>query len=230
MIANFPVWGKAKPKYDAVFANNTWEQIIDACRSGDVPDTWLIGNHKSMTIGGTSYLIDIIGKNHDTYTAGGTVPLTFQMHDCYGTRYAMNNYNTNSGGYSGSAMHRTHLPAIKALMPVEVRNAIKPVNKNAGIGGGASSGVETVSCDLFLLAEVEVFATVNKSFPGEGTQYAYYKAGNSKIKKLNGSVIEWWERSAYPGSIMSFALVDSQGYSNSSSAGDTRGVSFAFCF
>ena len=72
--------------FDAIFANNSWEEIIAACQSGNVPDSWSVGDSKAMTINGTNYQIDIIGKNHDTYTAGGTAPLTFQMHDCYGER------------------------------------------------------------------------------------------------------------------------------------------------
>lgn len=94
------------------FADNTWTQIIKACQANRVPDTWVVGNQKTMTIGGTDYVIDIIGKGHDTYSSGGgTAPLTFQMHDCYGTTYAMNSTNTNVGGggdaaYSGASIAR----------------------------------------------------------------------------------------------------------------------------
>lgn len=229
MIANFPVWGKAKPKYDAVFANNTWEQIIEACQLNQVPDTWLVFDQKEMTINSTNYLIDIIGKNHDTYAVGGTAPLTFQLHDCYGTTYAMNNMNTNLGGFGGSVMHTTHLPAIKALMPSEVQDAIKPVNKLSGIGSGSSSGVEAVSCDLFLLSEIEVFGSRTYSVPGEGSQYAYYSTGNSKIKYRSGSAQYWWERSPRSG-FTTFCIVSNEGSSKIANPALPYGVSFAFCF
>ena len=85
---------------DDIFANNSWEAIIAACQSGNVPASWAVGDSKTMTIGGTDYQIDIIGKNHDTYTAGGTAPLTFQLHDCYGTEYNMNGYNTSGASAS----------------------------------------------------------------------------------------------------------------------------------
>ena len=84
--------------YEAVFADNTWEQIISVCQKGIVPPSWKVGDQKSMTIGGTEYMIDIIGKNHDTYASGGKAPLTFQLHDCYADMKAMNSSNTNSGG------------------------------------------------------------------------------------------------------------------------------------
>ena len=48
--------------YD-IFANNSREAIIAACQRGNVPDTWAAGDSKMMTINGTSYQIDIIGKN-----------------------------------------------------------------------------------------------------------------------------------------------------------------------
>ena len=80
------------------FADNTWAQIIDACHKNKVPATWVVGNQKTMTINGVDYLVDIIGKNHDTYSDGGTAPLTFQLHDCYATTYQMNSTNTNEGG------------------------------------------------------------------------------------------------------------------------------------
>ena len=78
--------GKSLLILDAIFSNNSWEKIIAACQSGSVPSTWVVGNSKTMTINGTSYQIDINGKNHDTYTAGGTAALTFQLHDCYGKK------------------------------------------------------------------------------------------------------------------------------------------------
>ena len=42
------------------FASNTWEQIIAACQSGSVPDTWVTGDSKIMTIDGADYQIDIM--------------------------------------------------------------------------------------------------------------------------------------------------------------------------
>ena len=214
---------------DDTFANNDWSTIIAACQSGSVPDTWVVGNSKTMTINGTSYQIDIIGKNHDTYTAGGTAPLTFQLHDCYGTKYQMNSSNTNSGGYDSSAMHTTHLPAILALMPSEVQAGIKQVNKMAS-AGSQSATIETIACKLFLLSEIEIFGRTTYSKAGEGSQYAYYSAGNSKVKNLSGSANIWWERSPYGSLSAHFCLVSNSGYASSDSASISLGVAFGFCF
>ena len=215
--------------YEANFADNTWEQIIAACQKKIIPTTWKVGDQKAMTIGGTDYLIDIIGINHDTYSAGGTAPLTFQLHDCYADTKAMNISDTNSGGWTSCAMRSTHLPAILALMPTEVQNGIREVNKLTS-AGNQSSTINTTADKLFLLSEVEIFGSTTQSAAGEGTQYDYYKAGNSKVKKHNGSAADWWERSPYAKGSTRFCMVLSNGYAGRDSASFAYGVAFGFCF
>jgi hypothetical protein len=211
------------------FADNDWSAIIAACHSGSVPSTWVVGNSKTMTINGTSYQIDIIGKNHDTYASGGKAPLTFQLHDCYADTKAMNSSNTNSGGWTSCAMRSTHLPAILALMPTEVRSGIREVNKLTS-AGSQSSTINTTADKLFLLSEVEIFGSTSHSAAGEGTQYDYYKAGNSKVKNRNGSAASWWERSPYASYSTRFCLVNGNGGANYITASDARCVAFGFCF
>ena len=214
---------------DDTFANNDWSAIIAACQSGSVPDSWVVGNSKTMTINGTSYQIDIIGKNHDAYTAGGTAPLTFQMHDCYGTKYQMNSSNTNAGGWESCAMRTTRLPAILALMPSEVQAGIKEVNKLTS-AGSQSSTINTTADKLFLLSEIEIFGSTTYSKSGEGSQYAYYSAGNSKVKNLSGSASTWWERSPNGSNSTYFCRVASSGNANYYTASTSSGVAFGFCF
>ena len=211
------------------FADNDWSAIIAACHSGSVPSTWVVGNSKTMTINGASYQVDIIGKNHDTYANGGKAPLTFQLHDCYADTKAMNSSDTNSGGWTSCAMRSTHLPAILALMPTEVQNGIREVNKPTS-AGSQSSTINTTADKLFLLSEIEIFGSVNYSKSGEGTQYDYYKAGNSKVKKRNGSAAFWWERSPYASYSTRFCLVGSDGNAYTIAASYAFGVAFGFCF
>ena len=220
---------KAPVPYKANFADNTWAQIIDACHKNQVPDTWVVGSQKAMTINGASYPIDIIGKNHDTYTAGGKAPLTFQLHDCYADSKKMNSSNTNSGGWTSCAMRSTHLPAILALMPTEVQNGIREVNKLTS-AGSQSATINTTSDKLFLLSEIEIFGNVSYSKSGEGTQYDYYKAGNSKVKNYNGSSRYWWERSPSSNLSAFFCYVDLYGNADCDNASKPYCVAFAFCF
>ena len=218
-----------EPSYDPVFANNTWEQIIAACHNNEVPETWKVADQKPMTINGVDYQIDIIGKNHDDYSDGsGKAPLTFQLHDCYGELKGMSNSDTNRGGWVPCDMRSTHLPAILSRMPVEVQNGIRAVNKLTSMGN-QSTTINTTADKLFLLSEIEIFGSVTYSKIGEGTQYDYYKAGNSHVKSYNGYAYLWWERSPYGSNSTNFCIVnsDSPSYNIAHSA---RGVAFAFCF
>lgn len=211
------------------FADNDWSAIIAACHSGSVPSTWVVGNSKTMTINDASYQVDIIGKNHDTYTAGGKAPLTFQLHDCYADTKAMNSSDTNSGGWASCAMRSTLLPVILSLMPTEVQNGIREVNKLTS-AGNKSSTINTTADKLFLLSEVEIFGSTTNSEAGEGTQYNYYKAGNSKVKKQNGNATFWWERSPMAIDSTRFCMVYSNGNAYYYNAIYAAGVAFGFCF
>lgn len=216
---------------DPVFANNTWEQIAAACQTGNVPDTWKVGDQKTMTIGGTDYAIDIIGKNHDDYSDGsGKAPLTFQLHDGYKTMHPMHSTGSNTCGWRMSAMRSTHLPSVLALMPDGVRNSIREVNKRTSVGG-TSRTIETTADKLFLLTEIEVLAERVYSWDGEGSRYEYYRNGGS-VRKYNpdGSVTAWWERSPHGTNSSSFCVVDTFGNGGYSNASHGFSVSFAFCF
>ena len=202
--------------FDSVFANNSWETIIAVCRSGDVPDSWAVGNSKNMTIGGAEYQIDIIGKNHDDYADGsGKAPLTFQLH--------------NGGGWKECAMRKTHLPTVLALMPAEVQSGIREVSKTT-MAKRSDKWLETVPDKLFLLSEVETFGSTGNSAAGEGSQYAYYGTGGSAVKTLNGGMSSWWLRSPMRTSDYSFCASSGGGEPTNLDAKLERGTAFAFCF
>ena len=213
------------------FADNTWDKIIEVCHAGGDIDTWVAGDSKTMTIDGADYLVDIVGKNHDTYTAGGIAPLTFGLHDCYGTRYPMNSKATSAAGWGGSKMRTETLTAILAKMPVNIQNGIRAVNKLTA-ENGVSGTIETTSDKLFTFSEMEVYGSATYSFSGEGKQYDYYKAGNSKVKKIGGRVYDgWYLRSPSARGSGSFCTVNNtDGLVTYVSANTLQGVAFAFCF
>lgn len=223
--------------YDPVFANNTWAKIIKACQNKEVPETWTVGSQKAMTINGTAYVIDIIGKGHDDYADGsGKAPLTFQLHDCYDDLYAMNDTSTNVGGWTSCAMRQTHLPTILSKMPTEVQNGIREVNKRTS-AGNLSATINITADKLFLLSEIEIFGSRTYSEPSEGSQYAYYKAGNSKVKNdLYGDPNNSWERSPANSKAgdeslyFCMVLADGEGEAEYNDADSPEGVPFAFCF
>ena len=227
--------------FSAAISNNsniTNETSVIYLDNGDIHRKVSIGDQVTLSLNGTNYHFDIIGFNHDTLTtaaaygantATGKAGITFQMHDLFGTAYKMNSTNTNSGGWKSSDMRTSTMATMKGYLPDEWEAIIKPVNKASGKGGGSSSGTEIVSDNCFLLAEIEVFGSTTYSVSGEGTQYAYYKAGNSKVKNTQGSAYHWWERSPYSGDGNSFCLVAMNGKATYSNPTLKPLIAFAFC-
>ena len=209
--------------------NDTDWADIDICgRLGMAQQFFKVGDSKTVNIGGTNYEVQIIGFNHDDNVSGGKAAYSFQLVDCLNQTQQMNTSNTNTGGWNGSAM-RGRMSTYKSQLPAALRNVIKTVKKKSGTGGGSSSGTQQTNDDLFLLSEIEIFGTTTYSVAGEGTQYEWYKAGNSRIKKVNGSASYWWERSPYSGNTNIFCGVGSSGSANNYNAYASGGVSFGFC-
>ena len=209
--------------------NDTDWADIDICgRLGMAQQFFKVGDSKTVNIGGTNYEVQIIGFNHDDKVSGGKAAYSFQLVDCLNQTQQMNTSNTNTGGWNGSAM-RGRMSTYKSQLPAALRNVIKTVKKKSGTGGGSSSGTQQTNDDLFLLSEIEIFGTTTYSVAGEGTQYEWYKAGNSRIKKVNGSANYWWERSPRSGDTTGFCGVGSSGTAGGNAANDRGGVSFGFC-
>ena len=209
--------------------NDTDWADIDICgRLGMAQQFFKVGDSKTVNIGGTNYEVQIIGFNHDDKVSGGKAAYSFQLVDCLNQTQQMNTSNTNTGGWNGSAM-RGRMSTYKSQLPAALRNVIKTVKKKSGTGGGSSSGTQQTNDDLFLLSEIEIFGTTTYSVAGEGTQYEWYKAGNSRIKKVNGSANTWWERSPGSGNTYYFCDVSGSGGANYNGASSSYGVSFGFC-
>ena len=147
----------------------------------------------------------------------GTAPLTFQLRQIP-VSLQMNSSATVSGGWGASTMRSTELPQLKNQLPADVRNAIRMVSKQ-------SNGVWTQD-DLFLLSSPEVFGGGGDS----GEQYAYYQAGNSKIKGYwydPSITAPWWLRD-YNGA--QFRAVDDDGALIARTPTSNIGATYAFCF
>lgn len=213
------------------FADNTWDAIVDACHNNTVPNSWLVADSKTITIDGVSYQFDILGKNHDTYTAGGIAPLTFGMHNSYNTQARMDDNERIASAWDSSEMRQTTLPNILSKMPTVIKNGIRAVNKPVA-NSAKDSTIITTSDKLFLLSAEEVVGQKTDAVATEGKQYDYYKAGNSKIKTLNGKDDWWWLRSPATESLGTghFCRIDSDGGASNFSCIYTAGIAFSFCF
>lgn len=216
----------------ATLEATSWDNIAAVSKFGQAPNYWNVGDKKNITVNGVTYAAQIIGFDHDTLTtADGSrtkAGITFQLVDCLNTTYSMNGSNTNVNGWRGSTMRTSTMATLLNQLSSDLKSVLKFVNKVTSVGNN-NSGLETTSDKLFLLSEIEVFGATQYSYAGEGKQYEYYTAGNSTIKKVNGSAGYWWERSPYSGSTNFFCYVFSDGGANFYFAGSSSGVSFGFC-
>lgn len=159
--------------------------------------------------------------------------------------FRMNTSRTNSGGWEDSYMRNnicgtsksTTSGRIMGAIPAELRNALKSVTKYTNNTGESSdSSAVTATTDYFFpLSEYEVFGNITYSNTYETNyqqQYAYYSAGNSKVKyrhNSTGSFARWWLRSPYAGDSRSFVSVSDDGTAGSTSANGSRGFAPGFC-
>ena len=161
--------------------------------------------------------------------------------------FSMNSSRTNSGGWASSQM-RTNIcgtslssysGTIIAVIPAALRAVLKSVTKytdNTANGGGSTESYVTATTDyFFLLSEFEVFGSIsygNTNEKNKQAQYAYYSAGNSKIKyKHNGTSTAaiWWLRSPIAGSSYLFVFVSADGTVNYGIADYSLGFAPGFC-
>ena len=125
-------------------------------------------------------------------------------------------------------MRKSNMATYLSQLTSAWQNAIKQVNKLSS-AGSQSTTIKTTADKLFLLSEVEIFGSTSYSVSGEGMQYAYYKAGNSKVKNVSGSAYNWWERSPYASYAATFCFVSSSGNAYGNNASGSGGVAFGFC-
>lgn len=122
-------------------------------------------------------------------------------------------------------------------IPAELRNALKSITKYTNNNGSssASSAVTATTDYFFLLSEYEVFGNITYSNSYEANyqqQYAYYSAGNSKVKyrhNSTGSAALWWLRSPCAGVSGIFVYVDTGGTVGSRYAYYPLGFAPGFC-
>lgn len=212
-----------------VLNDTSWAIIKQMSDAGEGANFWAVGDCKEITMNGkvsdgltlTNYTtwVFIIGFNHNAEREGNGIAFQgFKATDkgtdvCLvdsgynnphtsGTWFNINNTNTSSGGWEASLMRKNVMPLIKAAFPADLRAVIKPstIFTTQGSGNGACTATKD---EIFLLAEYEIFGThkhASSQEPNYLKQYAYYSAGNSKVKyrhNATGSAAYWWTRSPY---------------------------------
>lgn len=217
------------------------------------------GTFKTALSGGTdvclvdgsynSYKTDgskIFNMNHwGNYNYGGWKACDLRYDILGSTNKAPVNYGkaraTSDTGYDAPTNTATSPVAntLMAALPTDLRAVMKPITKYTDNKGNSSDVAANVTSSLDylpLLAEQEIFGG-NRTYSNQyeknsQVQYAYYSAGNSKVKyrhSATGSAAYWWERSPFcSGHGTGFCFVYANGAADYSNAGYSNGLAPAF--
>lgn len=202
------------------------------------------GTFKTAASGGTD--ICLVDSNYNGYSTNGTK--YFNMNHSSDTnsggwkgcdlRYdVLGSTNTDNGDAGTTTATSPVSGTLMAALPSDLRAVMRPMTiytDNTG-GGSSTASYVTTSVDyLPLLAEYEIFGTrsyANSAEQNYQKQYAYYSAGNSKVKYCHsstGSTASWWERSPFYSSSYSFCFVYANGGANFGTARYSIGLAPAF--
>lgn len=153
-----------------------------------------------------------------------------------GQWFNMDNSATDTGGWNGCNMRNNTLPLVKSAFPSDLQAVLKTTtiySDNADDGYDTASNVTATQDKLYLLAEFEIFGVrthANSAERNHQQQYAYYVAGNSKIKyryDRTATAAYWWERSISV-TTGSFCGVSIVGTAINGNAYASRGLAPAF--
>jgi len=248
-VLNNATWAQIKEVAEKSQGPNYWAV-------GDTKQITINGKvSDGLTLSNYSTYVYIIGFNHNssvegtgiafggfkTAASGGTdVALcdsAYPNDKTSGQWFNMNNSDTNTGGWNSSRMRSTTLPLVKSALPSELTSVIKTTSiysDNTGGGSDVASYVTATQDELYLLAEFEIFGKrtyANTAEQNYQQQYAYYAAGNSKIKYRHDSTataVFWWERSVYATDANFFCNVGSVGAAVGTYAYGSFGLAVAF--
>lgn len=200
--------------------------------------------HRKITIGDivkvNEVSFNIIGFNHDDLysanaygksTATGKAGFTFQRIYLYSTAASIDQNLASEASWANCLMRTSQMKAMKDQeLSSEWRSVAKTVKKKYSQSPPVSSTtILTANDTCFLLSIVEVFGTEQGSVPGEGTQYAYYRAGNPAAKENEQARAEsQWTRSRCAG-YATYMGISNYGYVFNQTVDQSFRQAFAFC-
>lgn len=198
------------------------------------------GTFKTALSGGTD--ICLVDGKYDGYSTNGTK--YFNMNHSSNTnsggwkgcdlRYdVLGSTNTNDGDATATTATNPVANTLMAALPSDLRAVMQPMTiytDNTGGGSDNASYVTKTTDYLPLLAEYEIFGTrtyANSAEKNYQAQYAYYSAGNSRVKyrhSATGSTAWWWGRSPCYAHSNAFCNVNTNGNANNNNARNSNGV------
>lgn len=248
-VLNNATWAQVKQASDSGVASNYWAV-------GDTKQITINGKlSDGLTLSNYSTYVYIIGFNHNSEREGTGIAFGgFKTAQANGTDiclcdngyssskssgqwFNMNNNNSTTGGWNGCNMRNNTLPVVKAALPSDLQAVLKTTTLYTDNTGGSSTSASYVTQtqdELYLLAEFEIFGArtyANTAEQNYQMQYAYYVAGNSKVKYKHDSTAtaaDWWERSVCATHTYAFCGVRAGGAAVSGVAYVSIGLVLAF--
>ena len=219
----------------AGFAVDSWDTISSVAREGTASTYYNVNDRRMINVDGKAYEFAIMGfDTHDAADASAygrsKVGITIGMVNCLDTTHNMNSSNTNSGGWGNPCGMKTWLNGLA------LDSDLASVITYGKLPYCATYDSSTMSYDttskLFLPSYAEIFGNESYSYEPkakEGSQFAYYANGGSKIKNVGSSASLWWLRSVNSYNSFSFCYVYSDGTAVMNYASSTFGVAPCFC-
>lgn len=218
----------------------SWAQIDTLGAVGVLGKMFALGDTKDVMLSGIGTMtLQIADFDHDYLsgtTTAGKAAATFLCKNLLYQAYQMNSSNTNSGGFSSSALCSTLNGSIYNALPSDLKAVIKTAYKWYGTGDGATNG-KWSGHKLWLPLTFEMFGE-SKSSPaterttGNARQYPIFTDNASRIKKMNnggGSASYYWLASPSASCSDIFCAVYDDGSSYGYYASSSFGVGFGLC-
>lgn len=215
-------------------------------QTGGVDVCFIDSKYNSSSYDGTKYFnLNHWGTSSSPYNTnyGGWMGCDARYDILGSTDKAPSGYGstatTSRVGYDASTTTATSPVSntLMAALPSDLRAVMKPITKYTDAVGNSSNTQANVKASvdyLPLLAEFEIFGKrsyANTYEQNYQKQYAYYAAGNSKVKyrhSATGSTAYWWERSPFYNTANYFCFVDTSGTANSYFSRSSSGLAPAF--
>ena len=228
------------------FATDSWSTIIANVKAGNGSE-YAIGSTKEVNLGSTygTHTLRVANTSTPSECSGtgfsqSACGFVLEFADII-TEHAMNDTNTNVGGWPATSMRTFVNNDIYNAIPSEIKNAIIDTTVVSGHGSTSGETNFTSTDKLYLLSTAEVWAqgssnTIEYDTARDVTrQLDYYKnLGTSTsnysgaIKKNGTSDSYWWLRAAGSYNAHIFLPVTGNGDWTYSSAASTYGVAPAF--
>lgn len=218
---------------DPVFGNNTWDDIINAAESGNIPSTWKVGDSKDLTLDGKfveTLTMQIWGFDHfDQAYSSNKAKLCLGMYGLMQEVYQMNTSDIGNYSWNDTEMKRTTINDIYQSIPSNIRSHIKTVYTYANQGYGALNSIQSTD-NVFIPGYTEVGFGGN-NYDGAQARLSIFTDDASRIKKLvhgYGNASAWWTRSPYALNTTDYVIVRNVGGMNTFNGSMSTGLCVCF--